>query len=73
MIRKFFRRVWRSFFPQHMLYVNHRGKERVIHVKEFKKRTPKRIAGVNMQGEEFEIVSVEPMDYYIEEYRDDLM
>lgn len=68
----FFRRIWRSLFPQYMLYVDHRGKEREIHVKEFKKKSPKRIAGVNIQGESFEIISVEPMDYYIEEYRDDL-
>ena len=73
MIKKFFRRIWRNFFPQHMLYVHHRGQDRTIHVKEFHKRSPKRITGVNIQGEEFEIVSVEPMDYYIEEYRDDLM
>jgi hypothetical protein len=71
-MRKFFRRIWRSWFPQHILYVNHRGAERVIHVKDFKKRTPRRIVGVNLDGEEFEINSVEPMDYYIEEYRDDL-
>lgn len=72
-MKLFFRRIWRSIFPQHILYVDHRGKERRIHVKSFSKRSPKRIAGVNIHGEEFEIISVEPMDYYIEEYRDDLM
>ena len=71
-MRKFFRRIWRSLFPQHMLYVDHRGKERVIHVKKFTKRSPKRLAGVNIHDEEFEIISVEPMNYYIEEYKDDL-
>lgn len=71
-MKKIFKRIYRSFFPQHMLYVNHRGKDRVIHVKSFKKTSPKRIAGVNIHKEEFEIVSVEPMDYYIEEYKDDL-
>ena len=71
-MKKFFKRIWRSFFPQHILYVTHRGKERVIHVKEFRKRNPKRISGINIQDEEFELISVEPMDYYIEEYKDDL-
>lgn len=69
---KLFRRIWRSIFPQYILYVHHRGKDRVIHVKSFSKRSVKRITGVNIQNEEFEIVSVEPMDYYIEEYKDDL-
>jgi hypothetical protein len=71
-MKLFFRRLWRSMFPQYILFVDHRGNERVIHVKSFSKRSPKRIAGVNMEGESFEIVSVEPMEYYIEEYRDDL-
>ena len=71
-MKKFLRQLWRSWFPQHILYVNHRGAERIIHVKDFKKRTPKRIVGINLDGEEFEINSVEPMDYYIEEYKDDL-
>lgn len=71
-MKKFFRKIWRGWFPQHMLYVTHRGKERVIHVKDFKKVSPKKITGTNIQGEFFELHSVEPMDYFIEEYRDDL-
>lgn len=71
-MKLFFRRLWRRVFPQHILYVDHRGAERRIHVKSFSKRSPKRIVGVNIHGEEFEINSVEPMDYYIEEYKDDL-
>ncbi len=65
-------RVWRSMFPQHILYVYHRGKDRVIHVKDFKKISPKKISGTNIQGEYFEIVSKDAMDYFYEEYRDDL-
>lgn len=64
--------MWRSFFPQHILYVTHRGKERKIHVKDFKKVSPKKISGTNIYGEAFELHSVEPMDYFIEEYKDDL-
>lgn len=71
-MRKIVKRLWRSVFPQYILYVNHRGKDRVIHVKSFSKRSQKRISGVNIQKETFEIVSVDPMDYYIEEYKDDL-
>lgn len=71
-MRKFFKRLSRAFWPEHILYVTHRGKEHNIHVKEFKKLTPKRIKGVKKTGEEFELVSLEPMDYYIEEYREDL-
>jgi hypothetical protein len=72
-MKKFFRRIIRAFWPEHILYVTHRGKERIIHVKEFKKLGPKRIKGVKKTGEEFELVSIEPMDYYIVEYRDDLI
>jgi hypothetical protein len=71
-MKKFFRRIWRNIFPQHIIYVTHRGEHRTIHVKSFSKRSPKRIAGVNIHNEEFEIVSVEPMEYYIEEFKDDL-
>ena len=71
-MRRFFRRIWRSWFPQHILMVTHRGMERRIHVKSFKKITQKHIKGVNMEDETFELRSTEPMDYYIEEYRDDL-
>lgn len=71
-MKKFFRKLWRSFFPQHILYVTHRGKERTIHVKNFKKVSPKKISGTNIHNEAFELHSVEPMDYFIEEYKDDL-
>lgn len=60
------------FFPEYILFVSHMGENRTIHVKSFSKRSPKRIAGINIYGESFEIVSVEPMEYYIEEYKDDL-
>lgn len=60
------------FFPEHILFVSHMGEHRTIHVKSFSKRSPKRITGINIHGESFEIVSVEPMEYYIEEYKDDL-
>jgi hypothetical protein len=52
--------------------VQHRGKQQTIHIKSLRKKTPTKITGVNMQGEEFEIVSATPMDYYLEEFRDDL-
>ena len=71
-MRKFLRRIIRAFWPEYILYVTHRNKERIIHVAEFKKVSPKRIKGIKKTGEEFELISVDPMDYYIEEYRDDL-
>jgi hypothetical protein len=71
-MRKLFRRWWRSMFPQYILQVTHRGVERRIHVVKFTKKTQKKLAGVNSDGETFELISTEPMDYYIEEYRDDL-
>jgi len=71
-MRMFFRRLWRYLFPHYVLHVTHRNDKKVICVKKFTKKTPKRIAGVTTDGAEFEIVSVEPMDYYIEERRDDL-
>ena len=72
-MRKFIRRIWRLIFPQYILYINHRGKERTIHVKNFKKVSPKKINGTNIQGESFEIASKDAMDYFYEEYRDDLL
>jgi len=71
-MKKFIKRTWRGWFPEYILYVTHRSKERVIHVSNFKKLTPKRIKGIKKTGEEFELVSIEPMDYYVVEYRDDL-
>lgn len=68
----FFKKLYRSLFPQHILIVTFQGEDLKIHCKEIKKLTPKRIKGVKVTGEEFEIVSVEPMDYFIVEYRKDL-
>lgn len=59
-------------FPQYILQVTHRGVERRIHVTKFTKKNPKKLAGVNIDGESFEMTSTEPMDYYVQEYRDDL-
>lgn len=71
-MKMFFKRLLRSMFPQYILQVTHRGQEKIIHVKEFKKLTPKRIKGVNINDEEFEMVSNDPMEYFIEEWRKDL-
>jgi len=71
-MRKFFKRIIRSFWPQHILIVTFQGNDLKIHCKELKKLSPKRIKGIKVSGEEFELVSTEPMDYYIEEYRKDL-
>jgi hypothetical protein len=72
-MKKFFKRIWRGWFPHHYLYVTHRGKEYALHVTKFKKLSAKKISGFNKDGEYFEFISIEPMDYYIEEYRDDLI
>lgn len=71
-MKMFFKRLYRSFFPEYMLYVTHRNNEKIIHVIDFKKLTPKRIKGITKEKEEFELVSNEPMEYYILEYREDL-
>jgi hypothetical protein len=71
-VRKLFKRWWRNVFPQYILQVTHRGVDRRIHVIKFTKKTPKCLSGVNIEGESFELISTDPMDYYIEEYRDDL-
>lgn len=71
-MKKFFRRIIRAFWPQHILLVSFKGDDLKIHCKEIKKLSPKRIKGIKISGEGFELVSVEPMDYYIEEYKDDL-
>jgi len=71
-MKKLFNKWWRSIFPQYILEVTHRGVERRIHVVKFTKKTQKRLAGVNIEGETFEMTSTEPMDYYVTEYRDDL-
>ena len=72
-MKRYFRKLWRMLFPQYMLYVHHRGKDRTIHVKDFKKVSPKKITGTNIQGEYFEIASKDVMDYFYEEYKDDLV
>jgi PIN domain nuclease of toxin-antitoxin system len=56
-----------------VLHITHRKAKKVVHVKKFHKKTAKRITGITTAGAEFELVSVEPMEYYIEEYRDDLL
>jgi len=71
-MRMFFRRLWRYFFPRYVLHITHQRTKKVIYVKKFYKKTPKRITGITTDDAEFEIVSVNPMDYYIEEYRADL-
>jgi hypothetical protein len=53
--------------------VTHRGVEHAIYVTDFKKLSPKKISGYNKDKEYFEFISVEPMEYFIEEYRDDLV
>lgn len=59
-------------FPEYILEVKHRGIERRIHVVKFRRKSMKKLAGVNVHGEAFELTSKEPMDYYIVEHRDDL-
>jgi len=71
-MRMFLKRIWRDLNPWYKLEVTHRGVERKIIVKEFKKKTPKLITGYDLNGEWFELRSDEPMDYYIEEFTDDL-
>jgi hypothetical protein len=72
-MKMFFKRLWRSWFPQHILTVTFQEEELKIHCKEIKKLTPTKIKGIKVTGEEFEISSVKPMDYYIVEYRKDLV
>ena len=72
-MKNFFKRVWRSWFPHHYLFVTHRGKEHIIYVTDFKKLTPKKISGYNKDKEYFEFISAEPMEYFIEEFKDDLV
>ena len=71
-MKMFFKRTWRGWFPEHIIHVSHGGEVKKIHAKELSKITPKRIKGVRKSGETFELVSIEPMEYYIVEYRDDL-
>lgn len=71
-MKKTFNKWWRSMFPQYILEVTHRDVKRRIHVVKFTKKTQKKLAGVNIEGESFELISTEPMDFYVQEYRDDL-
>ena len=71
-MRKAVQRFIRSLNPWYRLEVTHRGLERKIIVKEFQKKSPKLITGYDLEGEWFELRSDTPMDYYIEEYTDDL-
>lgn len=69
---KLLRRIWRYFNPEYILYITHRGERHQLHVKEFYKKTPKRITGCTVNGEEFEFVSGYPMDYQIKQHIEDL-
>lgn len=69
---KIFKKIWRSWFPWYVLEVEYRGSTKRIIVKDFKKKTPKHIKGINSDGESFELKSETPMDYFITEYRQDL-
>ena len=67
-----FKRLRRALNPWYVLEVTHRGQERRIIVKDFKKKTPKLLSGYDSDGNWFELKSDTPMDYYVAEYRDDL-
>ena len=54
-----------------MLHVEHAGKKYQLHVKYFTKKTTTRIAGKTVDNKDFELVSTKPMDYYIEEYKNE--
>ena len=69
---KALKRIWRTWFPHYYLYVTHRGNEYSLYVAKFKDLSPKKISGYNKDGEYFELISAEPMSYFIEEYKDDL-
>jgi len=66
------KKIWRSFFPWYVLELTHRGNDIQIIVRDFKKKTPKLISGWDNEGKWFELRSDTPMDYFIEEYTDDL-
>jgi hypothetical protein len=71
-MKKFFKRIWRKLFPHYVLYVTHRGKAYSIYVTDFKKLSAKKISGYNKDKEYFEFISTVAMDYFYEEYKDDL-
>ena len=56
-------------FPWYVLEVTHRGRDHRIIVKRFDKKTLKVIRGVDSDNKTFELVSVEPMDYKVIEYK----
>ena len=68
----FLKKIWRWFNPWYTLEVEYRGKTKRIIVKDFKKKTPKHIKGINSDDEWFELKSDAPMDYFVEEYKADL-
>lgn len=68
-MREFLKRFWRWMFPWYVLEVTHRGKDLRIIVKKFNKKSLKVIRGVDSDNKTFEIVSVEPMDYRVTEYK----
>ena len=63
--------IWRVFFKQYKLTVQHMDTIRVIHVKRFHSKTPNKLSGIDIDGESFEIKSHEPLEYYIEEWYGD--
>jgi hypothetical protein len=67
--------MWRKiklwFTPEYKLIVQHMGKEKILHVKKFKSKNPKKISGVTLDNKEFELKSVEPMEWQLEELKDD--
>lgn len=64
--------IYRYFNPEYILYISHRGQDHEIHVREFYKKSPKKITGLTAKNEEFEFVSGYPMDYQIQEYRENI-
>ena len=71
-MKRWFYKLWRSWNPWFMLEVQYHQKTKRIIVKEFKKKTPKHIKGINSDNEAFELKSDTPMNYFIEEYKGDL-
>jgi len=65
-------KLWRSWNPWYILEVDYHGTTKRIIVKDFKKKTPRHIKGINSDDERFELKSDVPMDYYVQEYKDDL-
>ena len=71
-LKRWLYKTWRSWNPWYTLEVDYRGTTKRIIVKDFKKKSPKHIKGVNSDGEWFELKSDKPMDYYVQEYKADL-